>query len=106
MVPLESYMGCDYILVYKLYYKDGLLMSKNDVEKLDWNVNLLRPLKEALFLGWLTKEEVKNLDVDDFGAGDCYWTYLSYEDANRENKTPLNPRYSFWEKLKPHKPFE
>jgi len=96
MIDIKSYMGCDYVVGIKLYYENGYLMSKKEVAEKEWDYTLLETIKSAVLVGWLTKEEVENLHIDDLRRGPFYWTYLDPSEARREGIKELNKMNKFF----------
>jgi len=106
---LISKEGCerseaDYVIGLKLYYKNGMLMEPNEVKTLDWNEHLLRSVYDAMFVGWLSEEELEELDTaepdsDEWCKESCYWTFIDRVKASKNKIHPLNSIIGFWKKL-------
>lgn len=104
LIRCDTYQDSDYVVAVKLFPEidrkivQQIAMIKDQDQALDAAYDLLKGVNRAVMYGWLTREDVKSLPVDNFGKARCWWTFLE-NNVGRGEVSKLRPMCEFFDML-------
>lgn len=94
IVDWASYLGSEYIIGVKLYLENGADIPYKVVkgEGWNWSLKFIEDVKMARLMGFLRKDELKNLSFKNYGHGPC----------KEQPFEQLHPMNEFWTMVLPY----